>query len=62
MNDPVYVEAAFALAARIARAPVRGTRESRDEEIAARAGMKELVQLQRKGRTRGEESARFGPS
>lgn len=32
------------------------------QEIAARAGMTELVQLQRKGRTRGEESARFGPS
>lgn len=32
------------------------------QEIAARTGMTELVQLQRKGRTRGEESARFGPS
>ncbi len=32
------------------------------QEIAARAGMTELVQLQRKGRTRGEGSARFGPS
>jgi L-serine dehydratase len=32
------------------------------QEIAARAGMTELVQLQRKGRTRGEDSARFGPS
>ncbi len=32
------------------------------QEIAARAGMTELVQLQRKGSTRGEGSARFGPS
>jgi len=32
------------------------------QDIAARAGMTDLVQLQRKGRTRGEESARFGPS
>lgn len=32
------------------------------QEIAARAGMTELVQLQRKGGTRGEGSARFGPS
>ncbi len=32
------------------------------QEIAARAGMTDLVQLQRKGRTRGEDSARFGPS
>ena len=32
------------------------------QEIAARAGMTELVQLQRKGRTKGEGSARFGPS
>jgi L-serine dehydratase len=32
------------------------------QEIAARAGMTELVQLQRKGRTKGEDSARFGPS
>jgi L-serine dehydratase len=32
------------------------------QEIAARAGMTELVQLQRRGRTRGEGSARFGPS
>jgi len=32
------------------------------QEIAARAGMTQLVQLQRRGRTRGEESARFGPS
>ena len=32
------------------------------QEIAARAGMTELVQLQRRGSTRGEGSARFGPS
>ena len=32
------------------------------QDIAARAGMTELVQLQRKGLTRGEGSARFGPS
>lgn len=32
------------------------------QEIAARVGMTELVQLQRKGSTRGEGSARFGPS
>ncbi|NNK48971.1 MAG: L-serine ammonia-lyase, iron-sulfur-dependent, subunit alpha [Gemmatimonadetes bacterium] len=32
------------------------------QEIAAQAGMTELVQLQRKGRTKGEGSARFGPS
>jgi len=32
------------------------------QDIAARAGMTELVQLQRKGRTKGEGSARFGPS
>ncbi len=32
------------------------------QEIAARAGMKELVQLQRRGSTKGEGSARFGPS
>ena len=32
------------------------------QEIAARSGMTELVQLQRKGSTRGEGSARFGPS
>jgi len=32
------------------------------QEIAERAGMHELVQLQRKGRTEGEETKRFGPS
>jgi L-serine dehydratase len=32
------------------------------QQIALDAGMPELVQLQRKGRTEGEESARFGPS
>jgi L-serine dehydratase len=32
------------------------------QEIAARSGMTELVRLQRKGSTRGEGSARFGPS
>ena len=32
------------------------------QEIAARAGMTQLVQLQRKGGTKGEGSARFGPS
>ena len=32
------------------------------QQIAERAGMHELVQLQRKGRTEGEETKRFGPS
>lgn len=32
------------------------------QQIAERAGMTELVQLQRKGRTHGEETKRFGPS
>lgn len=32
------------------------------QEIAAAAGMERLVQLQRKGRTAGESSARIGPS
>ena len=32
------------------------------QEIAERAGMAELVQLQRRGSTAGERSARFGPS
>lgn len=32
------------------------------QELAERAGMSELVQLQRKGGPRTEESARFGPS
>ncbi|MGD8494881.1 MAG: L-serine ammonia-lyase, iron-sulfur-dependent, subunit alpha [Gemmatimonadales bacterium] len=32
------------------------------QEIAERAGMHQLVQLQRKGRTEGEETKRFGPS
>jgi L-serine dehydratase len=32
------------------------------QEIARRAGMSELVQLQRRGSTAGEGSARFGPS
>jgi hypothetical protein len=32
------------------------------QNIAARADMTELVQIQREGRSRGEESARFGPS
>lgn len=32
------------------------------QQIAERAGMTELVQLQRKGRTQGEETKRFGPS
>jgi len=32
------------------------------QEIAERAGMHELVQLQRKGKTEGEETKRFGPS
>jgi L-serine dehydratase len=32
------------------------------QEIAERAGMHELVQLQRKGRTEGEDTKRFGPS
>lgn len=32
------------------------------QEIAERSGMHELVELQRKGRTEGEETKRFGPS
>lgn len=32
------------------------------QRLAERAGMDELVQLQRKGRTRGEDTRRFGPS
>lgn len=32
------------------------------QEIAERAGMHQLVQLQRRGRTKGEETQRFGPS
>lgn len=32
------------------------------QKIARAAGMERLVQLQRKGRTKGEESARIGPS
>ena len=32
------------------------------QRIAEAAGMPELVELQRKGRTRGEDSPRFGPS
>lgn len=32
------------------------------QAIAERAGMPELVELQRRGRTRGEESARLGPN
>jgi L-serine dehydratase len=32
------------------------------QRIARQAGMPELVQLQRSGRAKGEESARFGPS
>jgi hypothetical protein len=32
------------------------------QRIAERAGMPELVQLQKKGRTRGEGSPRLGPS
>ncbi|MDT8436684.1 MAG: L-serine ammonia-lyase, iron-sulfur-dependent, subunit alpha [Gemmatimonadota bacterium] len=32
------------------------------QKIAAAAGMERLVQLQRRGRTQGEESARIGPS
>ncbi len=32
------------------------------QRIAEQAGMEQLVQLQRKGRTRGEDTRRFGPS
>jgi hypothetical protein len=32
------------------------------QRIAEAAGMPELVELQRRGRTRGEQSARLGPS
>ncbi|MFQ5891014.1 MAG: L-serine ammonia-lyase, iron-sulfur-dependent, subunit alpha, partial [Gemmatimonadota bacterium] len=32
------------------------------QRIAIQSGMPELVQLQRKGETKGEESARFGPN
>ena len=32
------------------------------QRIAEEAGMPELVALQRRGRTRGEDSARLGPS
>jgi len=32
------------------------------QRIAEEAGMEQLVQLQRKGRTRGEDTRRFGPS
>lgn len=32
------------------------------QKIAEQAGMQQLVQLQRKGRTRGEDTRRFGPS